>query len=131
MNVAILNDFDKSVESYLAADTYHRQLIELPEENRIILPYWQAFEGSASFETNSAIDMILPGSGETAETGIEVEAEYVVGMIYDSEAAGITIDERRTSALYNPKDEFTNYWHKGRQQYYIDATQPHVVFAIV
>lgn len=131
MNVAILSDFEESVNSYLAADTYHPELLLLPEENRVIVPYWQGFGTDASFESNSSIDMILPGSGETAETGVEVEAEYVVGMIYDTEAAGITIDERRTKALYNPKDEFTNYWHKGRQQYYVDATHPHVVFAIV
>ena len=131
MNVAILSDFEESVNSYLAADTYHPELLLLPEENRVIVPYWQGFGDDASFASNSSIDMILPGSGETAETGVEVEAEYVIGMIYDSEAAGITIDERRTKALYNPKDEFTNYWHKGRQQYYVDATHPHVVFAIV
>lgn len=133
LNVAILNDFDKSVNSYLAADTYHEQLVLLPDENRVILPYWQGTGDDFSFENVSNINMVLPrteGTEEQIAAGTTVDVDNVVAMIYDSEAAGITVDERRTKALYNPKDEFTNYWHKGREMYYIDATHPHVVFAL-
>ena len=133
LNVAILNDFDKSVTSYLAADTYHEQLIELPTENKVILPYWQGTGDDFSFENVSNINMTIPrttGTDEQIAAGYTIDVDNVVAMIYDSEAAGITVDERRTKALYNPKDEFTNYWHKGRQMYYIDATHPHVVFAL-
>ena len=130
MNVAILNDFEQSINSYLAADTYHSELLLLPTENQVILPYWQGTGSDFGFANNSKIDMILPGTDEYAVTGKEVEVSNVVAMIYDTEAAGITVDERRTRTLYNPKDEFTNYWHKGRQMYYVDATHPHVVFAI-
>lgn len=133
MNVAIHNEFDRAVSSYLAADTYHEQLVELPSENKVIVPFWQSTGSDYSFYTTGHVKMVLPRTDGTAEqqaAGTTISARYIVGCIYDSEAAGITIDERRTRALYNPKDEFTNYWHKGRQMYYVDATHPHVVFQI-
>lgn len=133
LNVAILNDFDKSVTSYLAADTYHEQLVELPDENKVVVPYWQGAGTDFSYSNNSKIYLTIPrttGTEEQIAAGYTIEASNIIGVIYDSEAAGITIDERRTRALYNPKDEFTNYWHKGREQYYVDVTHPHVVFAL-
>lgn len=133
LNVAILNDFDKSVTSYLAADTYHEQLVELPDENKVVVPYWQGAGSDFSYANNSKIYLTIPrttGTDEQIAAGYTIEAANIIGVIYDSEAAGITIDERRTRSLYNPKDEFTNYWHKGREMYYVDVTHPHVVFAL-
>lgn len=133
LNVAILNDFDKSVTSYLAADTYHEQLVELPDENKVVVPYWQGTGSDFSYSNNSKIYLKIPrttGTDEQIAAGYTIEAANIIGVIYDSEAAGITIDERRTRSLYNPMAEFTNYWHKGREQYYVDVTHPHVVFAL-
>lgn len=127
LNVAILNDFDRSVSSYLAADTYHEQLVELPTDNKTIVPYWQGTSTDFGFDKTGSIEMKIPGNGDSGKT---VQLNNIVAMIYDSEAVGITIDERRTRALYNPKDEFTNYWHKGRQMYYVDATHPHIIFTL-
>lgn len=133
MCCAILNDFEQAVNSFLAADTYHEELVKLPEENRIILPYWQGSGSGFAFGDTSSIKLKIPrttGTDEQIAAGYTIQKTGVIAMIYDTEAAGITIDERRTRALYNPKDEFTNYWHKGREQYYIDATHPHVVFTM-
>lgn len=133
LNVAILNDFEESVNAYLAADTYHAELVELPTENRIIVPYWQGTGTDFSYANNAAVKLKIPrttGTDEQIAAGYTVEASNVIAVLYDSEAAGITIDERRTKALYNPKDEFTNYWHKGRKMYYVDVTHPHVVFTL-
>ena len=133
LNVAILNDFERAVDAYLAADTYHSQLVELPTENKIVVPYWQGTGSDYSFANTSKIYLKIPrttGTSGQQEAGYTIEASNIVGVIYDSEAAGITIDERRTKVLYNPKDEFTNYWYKGRRQYYVDTTHPHVVFSL-
>lgn len=133
LNVAILNDFEESVNSYLAADTYHAELVQLPTENRVVVPYWQGTGTGFAYADNSAIKLKIPrttGTDEQIAAGYTVEAANIIGVIYDSEAAGITIDERRTRSLYNPKDEFTNYWHKGREMYYVDVTHPHVVFSL-
>lgn len=127
LNVALLNDFDRAVSSYLAADTYHSELVQMPTENVTIVPYWQGTSTDFGFDKTGAIEMKIPGE---TDAGTTVQLNNIVAVLYDSEAAGITIDERRTRALYNPKDEFTNYWHKGRQMYYVDATQPHIIFTL-
>lgn len=133
MNIALHSEFDRSVLSYLASDTYHEQLIEIPTENKVVVPFWQTTGTDYGFASTSAVKMVIPrttGTEEQQAAGYTINENLIIGVIYDTEAAGITIDERRTTSLYNPKDEFTNYWHKGRQMYYVDATQPHVVFQI-
>lgn len=133
MNIAILSEFDRAVSSYLAADTYHEQLLSIPTENKIVVPFWQSTGSDYAISSTSAVKMVIPrttGTSEQQAEGYTINESLIIGTIYDSEAAGITIDERRTRSLYNPKDEFTNYWHKGRQMYYVDATHPHVVFQI-
>lgn len=133
MNVTIHSEFDRAVLAYLAADTYHEQLVELPSENKLVVPFWQSTGDDYGFVSSSAVKMKIPrttGTDEQQAAGYTINESLIVAEIHDSEAAGITIDERRTRALYNPKDEFTNYWYKGRQMYYVDATHPHVVFQI-
>lgn len=133
LNFAVLNDFEESVNAYLAADSYHPELNQLPTENRVVVPYWQGTGSDFSYANNAAVKLKIPrttGTEEQQAAGYTVEASNVIAVLYDSEAAGITIDERRTRSLYNPKDEFTNYWHKGREMYYVDVTHPHVVFTL-
>lgn len=133
MNVSILSDFDRAVTSYLAADTYHEQLLSLPTENKVVVPFWQSTGTDYGIASTSAVKMVIPrttGTSEQQAAGYTINESLIVAEIHDSESAGITIDERRTRSLYNPKDEFINYWHKGRQMYYVDATHPHVIFQI-
>ncbi len=127
LNVAILSDFDKSVESYLASVTYHESLVDLPTENKVVVPFWQGAGDDYSYDETSAIKLTIDDGTENGDT---VEVANVIGLVYDREAAGITIDERRTKSIYNPLDEVTNIWLKGRQMYYVDVTQNAVVFAI-
>ena len=127
LNVAILSDFDKSVSSYLASVTFHESLVDLPTENKVVVPYWQGAGTDYAFGSTSSIKLTIDDGTQAGET---VEKSYVIGLVYDREAAGITIDERRTKSIYNPLDEVTNIWLKGRQMYYIDVTQNAVAFVI-
>lgn len=133
LNFAVLNEFEQSVLSYLASETYHEELVKLPDENKVVVPYWQGTGTTFAYSDCANVKLKIPrttGTDEQIAAGYEVNATNVIAVLYDSEAAGITIDERRTRALYNPKDEFTNYWHKGRKMYYVDTTHPHVVFTL-
>lgn len=127
LNVAVLSDFDKSVESYLASATYWKSLVELPTENKVIVPYWQGAGTSFDYADTSTIKLTID---DGTELGDKVEVSNVVAVVYDSEAAGITIDERRTKSIYNPHDEVTNLWLKARQMYFVDVTQNAVAFTI-
>ena len=52
----------------------------------------------------------------------------IVACIYDRDAMGVTIDKRRTKSIYNPKDEYTNYFMKAEMGFYNDLSENGVVF---
>lgn len=132
LNFSVLGAFDDAVSSYLAADTYHEKLVELPSENKYIAPFWQGTGSGYGFSDISKINVMLkPEDTDTEATDkIALSKAGIIAMINDSEAAGITLDERRVRSIYNPELECTNYWHKARQRWYVDDTQNAVVFTI-
>ena len=129
--ISILGIFDDAVRSYLAADTYHEKLLSIPEENKYIAPFWQATGSAYAFGTASKINIELkPESSSGAGDDIKLEKAGIIAIINDTEAAGLTLDERRVRSIYNPELECTNYFHKARERWYVDDTQNAVVFTI-
>lgn len=131
LSFSVLGMFDDAVSSYLAADTYHQKLVELPSENKYVAPFWQATGSDFGFANASKIHVMLRAAdAEASISELTVEKAGIVAMINDSEAAGITLDERRVRSIYNPELECTNYFHKMRQRWYVDDTQPSIIFTI-
>ena len=131
LSVSILGIFDDAVSTYLAADTYHEKLVQLPDENKYIAPFWQATGSNYAFGTASKINIELkPESSSGAGDDIKLEKAGIIAIINDTEAAGLTLDERRVRSIYNPELECTNYFHKARERWYVDDTQNAVVFTI-
>lgn len=129
--ISILGVFDDSVRSYLAADTYHEKLLSIPDENKYIAPFWQATGSNYAFSTASKVNIELkPESSSGAGDDIKLEKAGIIAIINDTEAAGLTLDERRVRSIYNPELECTNYFHKARERWYVDDTQNAVVFTI-
>lgn len=131
LQISILGAFDDSVTSYLAADTYHEKLNQIPDNNKYIAPFWQATGSNYAFATASKINLELkPESSAGAGDDIKLEKAGIICLINDVEAAGITLDERRVRSIYNPEIEATNYFYKARERYFVDDTQNAVVFTI-
>lgn len=131
LQISVLGAFDDAVTSYLAADTYHEKLNQLPDNNKYIAPFWQATGSNYAFSTASKINLELkPESTAGAGDDIKLEKAGIVALINDAEAAGITLDERRVRSIYNPEIEATNYFYKARERYFVDDTQNAVVFTI-
>lgn len=120
--INVLADFSSAVSTYLQSDTYHKELVSLPLYKEV--PYWQGSGSDWSFDNTSAIDVVLP------EDNTEHKYTGVIATIYDRDAIGVTVDKRRTRSIYNPKDEFTNYFIKAEIGYYRDMTENAVVFYI-
>ena len=118
--INILADFNARFTSYLQADTFHKELVALP--NFKAVPYWQGSGTNWSFDDVSSIK-VQPSSSETP-----IEMTNVVATIYDRDAMGVTIDNRRTKSIYNPKDEYTNYFMKAEMGMYNDLSENGVVF---
>ena len=131
LQFSVLGQFDDAVSSYLAADTYHEKLVELPSENKYIAPFWQATGSGYAFGTASKINIELqPESSTGAGDDVKLEKAGIIALINDSEAAGMTLDERRVRSIYNPEIEATNYFYKARERWFVDDTQNAIVFTI-
>ena len=123
LNVDILANFETAMNMYLRSNTFHEELLKLP--NHVVVPYWQGSGTAYAFDDVSKISVQFDIVG-----GETVEVNGVVACLYDKEAIGVTIDNRRTRSIYNPKDEYTNYFGKAEMGFYNDMSENGVVFYI-
>lgn len=121
LNVVLLEDFTRSADSYLSADTFHDSLVKLPGYETV--PYWQGSGTSYDFEDISTINVKTP-SGKT------VEVSGILGIVSDREACGVRQPERRVTTHYNAKADFFTNYYKFESRYFIDLNENAVVFYI-
>lgn len=103
LHLTILGKFSDAVQYYLESDTWHNNLVSLP--NYSAIDNWQTTGSDRSFANMSAIDV------KTA-AGDVVKADGIVGVIYDADGMGVTCENFRVNSAYNPKGEYTNYFYK-------------------
>lgn len=121
LHIILLNDFVKSADAYLQSDTYHKELVKLP--NASVVPYWQGSGENYSFEDISKIN-IKDTSGDT------VEVTGILGVMFDHEALGVANLDRRVTTNYNPKAEFFTNWYKFDAGYFNAFDENFVVFFV-
>lgn len=122
--INVLSDFAKAFDVYLTADTYHDDMVKLP--NYKTVPFWQGSGESFDFTDTSAIKVDLDGTGEDEA----VELSGIIAVLHDYDAMGVTVQNKRTRSIYNPKDEYTNYFAKADMGYYNDMSENGIVFYI-
>lgn len=121
LRIVLHSDFTNKAKAYLYGDTFHEEYVKLPEADTV--PYWQGTGDSYDFDVTSAIDVLLPTDGST-----QVEADGIIGMLFDRDALGVVNYKRYTTSNYNGKAEFTNFWHKLFAGQFIDLNENIVVF---
>lgn len=119
LSVVLLDNYVSATSSYLEADTFHNDLVKLP--NFTSVPYWQGCGTSYAFDDISSIDIKLDDETTVKQAGI-------IGVLYDDEAIGVTIDKPRTTSERNNHDEYTNYYHKFNKGFYNDLSENGIVF---
>lgn len=125
-NVYLLSTERFQMEASVLADTFHDNYLRMSET--AILNYWQSI---------SALDQIdvtptyMKTDGTLDQPGSPVSQGDVFGIICDVEAAGYTIcNQRSTSAAYNGKGEYQNFWLKFTDRYWNDFTENAVVLIL-
>lgn len=128
----MLAEFVSSFNTYLQADTFHNELTKLRAFKSV--PYWQGSGMGAnawSFAQTSSIDVIInnrKADGSIEE--IDVQGTGIVCVLRDIDAIATTIDNRRTTSIWNPHDEYNNYWYKANIGWMRDVSENFVVFTI-
>lgn len=124
LNIVMLSDFKNSASVYLESDTYHNELVALP--NCESVPYWQGSGKTYSFADTSKIDVAIPNGNTTKE----VSVTGILAIMYDRDSMGVCNSDRRVTTNYNAKAEFYNNYYKFDASYFNDLNENFVVFYI-
>ena len=111
------------MESRVIADIYHDNYLKMATTEA--LNFWQ------SSQTPDSIDItpIYLDTDGDLKTGTAINQANIFGMICDRESVGYTtVNQRSTSAAYNGKGEYQNFWLKFTDRYWIDQTENAVIF---
>lgn len=119
LHVVVLSDFKNAANSYLQSSTYHNEFTALPNSESV--PYWQGSGTDYAFGTVSKIDV-------KTSSGATVSCTGIIGVMFDTDALGVTNLDRRVTTNYNPKGEFYNNFYKFDAGYFNDLNENFVVF---
>lgn len=117
--VNLLQDFTSACDTFLGANTFHDELVKLPMYDSVA--YWQGAGESFDFDDTSAINVKI-------DENITIAKKGIIGVIYDYEAMGVTLNERRSTSERNNHDEYTNYYNKANIGYFNDMSENGIVF---
>lgn len=121
LHFVVLSNFAKASDMYLQSDTFHKELVALPQYESV--PYFQGTGTTYDFADTSKIYV------KTA-SGNDITINGVVGVMFDRDACAVNNFNRRTTSKWNAKAEFTNYWNKCDARYFNDLNENCVVFFI-
>lgn len=123
LHFVMLNDFAKAANVYNQSDTFHEQFTALP--NAELVPYWQGTGTSYSLDDITEIDIKANIGTGTAQ---EVNAQGIIGVMFDRDALGVCNQNARVTTHYNARAEFYNNWYKRDAMYFNDGNENFVVF---
>lgn len=121
MHIVMHSQFKRASEIYLQSDTFHDDLVKLPNSEKIV--YWQGSGTNYDFFDTSEINV-------KTSTGHTVNCDGILGVIFDRDALGVSNVSRRITTNYNAKAEFWNEWHKFDAGYFNDLDENCVVFYV-
>lgn len=121
LHIVLLSDFASATNVFLASDTYHNEMIALPNYESV--PYWQGSGKDYSFDEVSKINV-------KTSSGKDVSTSGILGVMFDRDAIGVTNLDRRVTSNYNPKAEFYTNFYKFDCGYYNDLNENFVVFFV-
>lgn len=119
--VEILAEFSTATASYLESDTYHKDLVALPNYEEVA--YWQGAGTSNDLDDVSSINI--------TNTDISSEAvtqKGIIAFVHDYDAVASIIYRRRSGSMYNPRAERYNIFEKADKGYAVDLSENGVVF---
>lgn len=126
--IEMLTEFDSAAKTYLQADTFHKELVSLPNFESV--PYWQSSGKHFLFEDCSKISI----KGDNLITDENLTGEVVQGgiicFLHDIENVAAYFGNKKTWELYNPRSEVYIHGEKARKGFAVDSHANSYVFYI-
>lgn len=111
------------VDARVLADTYHDNYLRQAVTETV--NFWQAVDTPDEL---FVIPTYMATNGTLQTAGGPITLQNVFGLIMDTEAAGYTVcNQRTTKAAYNGEGEYQNFWLKFTDRYWNDFTENAVV----
>ena len=123
-HLILLDDFATSSKVYLESETYNENLVQLA--NFETVPYWQGSGTSYSFDDTSAIDVSITINN----TPKEIKQKGIIGLLFDTNALGVSCMNQRVTSTYNARAEFYTNFTKFDAGFFNDLNENFVVFYI-
>lgn len=121
LHIVLLDEFDASASVFLQSDTFHDELVKLPQAESVA--YWQGSGTTYAFADTSKIDI-------KKADGTAVSVSGVIGVMFDRDALGVCNRDRRVTTHYNAKAEFYNNYYKFDAEFFNDLNENFVVFFV-
>lgn len=123
-HLVILSDLASASKVYLESDTLHDDNVKI--NNYDTVPYWQGSGTTYSFDDVSSIDVAIKDGKSTKE----IKASGILGVLFDTNAVGVTCQNQRVTTNYNPRAEFYTNFTKFDAGYYNDLNENFIVFTV-
>lgn len=123
-HLVVLSDFASASKVYLEADTYNQDNVKISNYDSV--PYWQGTGTNYGFDDISKIDVAIKDGATTTE----VTQTGILGVLFDTNALGVSCQNPRTTTAVNARAEFYTNFNKYDAMYYNDLNENFVVFMV-
>ena len=114
----------RQMDARVLADAYHDNYLTQAVNESV--NFWQDIAAPTQIQVTPTY---MNATGALVTPGSSVTVNNVFAAIVDPEAIGYTVvNERSTSAAYNGKGEYQNFWLKFTDRYWNDFTENAIVF---
>jgi len=124
VHTVLLSDFADTAEVYLMSDTIHNDTVSLPQHETV--PYWQGSGTAYGFDDISSIDVKV----SVDKSAKEVKQSGILGVMFDTNALGVSNLNQRTTTAYNARAEFYTNFYKMDAGFFNDLNENFIVFYI-
>lgn len=123
-HLVVLSDFASASKVYLEADTYNQNNVKISNYDSV--PYWQGTGTKYGFNDISKIDVAIKDGSLTTE----VTQTGILGVLFDTNALGVSCQNPRTTTAVNARAEFYTNFNKYDAMYYNDLNENFIVFMV-
>lgn len=127
--IETLARFDQAIAAVAESDTYHNDIVRLPEHYTI--PSWQALKNSTnalSFDATSSINVDLAAEGDLPAATIQKTG--IVAFMCDKWALAKCLFKKRVAAKVFEPEDITQYYYQFRQSLMNNLTLSAIVFTV-
>lgn len=123
-HLIVLSDLASASKVYLESATYHDDNVKIADYDTV--PYWQGSGKTYSFSDVSSIDVAIKDNATTKE----IKQSGILGVLFDTNALGVSCQNQRVTTNYNPRAEFYTNFNKFDAGYYNDLNENFIVFIL-